>query len=165
VYITLALNVLNIQIVMVQNSRPKLHQTSLLQYPRTDQVTAAFLPQFLATNCPALLRGRVGQQPREKLWTSGEVIQLFSRSWPTSCLEDLLALGVWVRCVDSIKAGRGSREFGAIIMLPTTVEIKDSDYPGSPARAARTCPKCDHLCSGKMMGGNPNHWATTVSLV
>ena len=146
---------------MVQNSRPKLHQTSLLQYPRTDQVTAAFLPQFLATNCPALLRGRVGQQPREKLSTSGEVIQLFSRSWPTSCLEDLLALGVWVRftvrCVDSIKAGRGSREFGAIIMLPTTVEIKDSDYPGSPARAARTCPKCDHFCSGKMMGGNPNH--------
>ena len=69
----------------------------------------------------------------------------------------VLALGAWVRCVDSIKAGRGSREFGAIIMLPTTVEIKDSDYPGSPARAARTCPKCDHLCSGKMMGGNPNH--------
>ena len=86
---------------------------------------------------------------------------MFSRSWPTSCVEDLLALGVWVRftvrCVDSIKAGRGSREFGAIIMLPTTVEIKDSDYPGSPARAARTCPKCDHFCSGKMMGGNPNH--------
>ena len=44
-----------VQIAMVQNDRPKLHQTSMLQYPGDDQVMAAFLPQFLAKNGPASL--------------------------------------------------------------------------------------------------------------